>query len=252
MFATQWVRTFAVRSHTLRYTPSRHLASLIQPPKTKISLASLADNPGAVSQRTRVGRGPGSGKGKTAGRGHKGQKARGGSWRPSQGFEGGQTPLTNRFPKRGFYNVNHREYQPVNLDRIQHWIDTGRLDPTKPITMKDLLDNRCVHRVKDGIKLLADGAEHFHTPITIEVSRASQKAIEAVERAGGKITCRYYNALGMRVLLHPEKFVRLPKFANPVRKKDIEWYSDPQHRGYLADPAIIENLRVSATTPQAQ
>ncbi|KAI8072955.1 ribosomal protein L18e/L15P [Gongronella butleri] len=202
--------------------------------KPKIHLGSLADNAGAVSQRTRVGRGPGSGKGKTAGRGHKGQNARRGNGRPHPWFEGGQTPLVRRLPKRGFHNPHGKEYQELNLDRLQHWIASGRIDASQTITMKDLLDSRCIHKIEDGVKLLSVGAATFKTPVKIEVSRASQKAIEAIEGAGGEITTRYYNALGLRSLIHPEKFTQLPKLAAPLRKEEIKYYSDIKNRGYLA------------------
>ncbi|SAM04301.1 hypothetical protein [Absidia glauca] len=193
----------AAQYNTIRTFASHN----IQPPKTKIDLGNLADNAGAVSERTRVGRGPGYGKGKTAGRGHKGQKARSGNGQPVPWFEGGQIPLVKRLPKRGFYNIHGKEYQELNLDRLQHWINTGRIDATQPITMKHLLDSRCIHKIEDGVKILSAGAETFTTPITIEVSRASQKAIEAIEKAGGKITTRYYNALALRATVHPEKTV---------------------------------------------
>ncbi|KAI8376481.1 ribosomal protein L18e/L15P [Radiomyces spectabilis] len=215
---------------------SRGVASAAsQSGKTVFHLANLADNPGAVSERTRVGRGPGSGKGKTAGRGHKGQKARSGNGKPTPWFEGGQTPLVKRLPKRGFYNLHGKEYQELNLDRLQHWIRSGRIDSSQPITMKHLLDSRCIHKIEDGVKLLSVGAEEFDIPITIEVSRASQKAIEAIEKAGGKITTRYYNSLGLRAITQPEKFIEIPKFAAPLRKEDIKYYTDFKNRGYLAE-----------------
>lgn len=86
---------------------------------------------------------------------------------------------------------------PLNLDRLQSWIDQGKIDATKPITMKELVDSRCLHGVKDGVKLLGDGAENFTAKIDITVSRASKVAIEAIEKAGGKVTTRYFNKLGM-------------------------------------------------------
>ncbi|KAI9360731.1 ribosomal protein L18e/L15P [Pilaira anomala] len=206
----------------------------IQPPKTPVNLAHLSDNYGAVSERTRLGRGPGYGKGKTSGRGHKGQKARSGNGQPVPWFEGGQTPLVRRLPKRGFFNIHGKDYQELNLDRLQHWINTGRIDPTQTITMKHLLDSRCIHKIEDGVKLLSVGADTFNTPVTIEVSRASQKAIEAIEKAGGKIVTRYYNAIGLRSVIHPEKFAQTPKLAAPLRKEDIKYYTDLKNRGYLA------------------
>ncbi|KAI7871754.1 ribosomal protein L18e/L15P [Spinellus fusiger] len=201
---------------------ARTFATQTRPP---VHLASLADNAGAVSQRIRLGRGPGSGKGKTAGRGHKGQKARSGNGQPVPWFEGGQTPLVKRLPKRGFFNQHGKEYQEVNLDRLQYWIQMGRVDASRVITMKDLLDSRCVHKIQDGIKILSVGADAFHLPINIEVSRASQKAIEAIEKAGGSVSLKYYNKLGLRALIHPEKFTKMPKLAAPIRKEDIKYYA---------------------------
>jgi large subunit ribosomal protein L15 len=145
---------------------------------------------------------------------------------------------------------------PINLNRIQEWIDQGRLDPTKPITLKELAKSRCVHGVKDGVKLLARGKEELKTPINILVSRASAAAIEAVEAAGGKVTTRYYTKQSIRRLLKGESVssftplgmsspsgsrsaldtarpftYRLP---DPTSRKDIEYYRDPAHRGYLS------------------
>jgi ribosomal protein L15 len=118
-------------------------------------LSSLSDNAGAYNKKIRRGRGPASGKGKTAGRGQKGQHAHG---KVPAGFEGGQTPqsITNPERGRGKYNPFTVDMSPVNLDRIQSWIDQGRLDPSKPITMKELHKSRCLHGVKrHGVKLLA-------------------------------------------------------------------------------------------------
>ncbi|KAL1930803.1 hypothetical protein VTP01DRAFT_10965 [Rhizomucor pusillus] len=190
-------------------TTTRTFASkVVEAPSSRIHLASIADNPGAVTQRKRVGRGPGSGLGKTAGRGHKGQNSRSGNGKPKAGFEGGQTPLIRRLPKRGFTNIHRKEYQELNLDRLEHWVRTGRLDASKPITMKDLLDTRCIHKIQDGVKLLGVGSDTFSLPLTVEVSKASQTAIEAIEKAGGKVTLKDYNALALRAHIHPEKFVQ--------------------------------------------
>ncbi|CAG8541669.1 13434_t:CDS:2 [Acaulospora morrowiae] len=129
---------------------------------------------------------------------------------------------------------NSKVWAPLNLDRLQHWINIGRIDPTKPITMRELLDSRCVHGVKDGVKLLSEGAQHFTTPVTIEVARASRSAIKAIEKVGGDVTCRYFNRLSLRATLMPEKFWKIPKFADPVKAKDKEWYSNTKNSGYLA------------------
>jgi len=93
---------------------------------------------------------------------------------------------------------------PINLDRIQDWIDQGRIDPSKPITVKELADSRCLHGVKDGVKLLARGKEKLKTPINILVSRASAEAISAIEAAGGKVTTRYYTKESIRRILRGE------------------------------------------------
>ncbi|KAG2184715.1 hypothetical protein INT43_000628 [Umbelopsis isabellina] len=213
----------------------------VSPPSDPVHLGNLADNPGAVTERLRLGRGPGYGKGKTAGRGHKGQNARSGNGPPRPWFEGGQTPLVKRMPKRGFFNQYAKKYQPLNLERLQHWVKDGRLNPEK-VTLTELVQSRCVHKLEDGVKLLSDGAEDFHVPVNIVVSRASRKAIEAIEKAGGSVTCTYYNNLALKVMKDPVEWMskrRVPKFAQPVKTKDIDWYSDPKNRGYLADPEAI-------------
>ena len=159
-----------------------------------------------TKQARRVGRGIGSSKGKTAGRGHKGQKARSGGG-PKPGFEGGQTPLRLRVPKRGFHNPFSLDYHRLNLDRVQEWIDEGRLDPSRTITMKDLRDSGVIRRkIRDGVKLLGNGAGGLSTKIDLQVSSASSSARRAVEEAGGRVTTVYYNALGMRALLRPGWF----------------------------------------------
>jgi large subunit ribosomal protein L15 len=187
-----------------------------------VTLNSIRDNPGASKQGRRIGRGIGSGKGKTSGRGHKGQKARSGGG-PRAGFEGGQTPLRLRVPKRGFHNPFSREYQSLNLDRLQEWIDAKRLNPERLITMKDLRDSGAVHRrIRDGIKLLGRGADSFKTPVQLQVSQVSRSAKNAIEATGGSVTTVYYNKLGLRALLRPDWFAKkgrlLPKPARPPVK----------------------------------
>lgn len=185
-----------------------------------------------------MGRGSGTDRGGTSTRGHKGQKARAGNGKPKPGFEGGQTPLVRLIPKRGFTNPHKQHFAPLNLDRLQFWIDQGRLDPNQPITARELYESRCIHNVRDGVKLMGDGAEHLRTPINIVVSRASRSAIAAVEKAGGSIVCRYYNATSLRALVKPHKWLAknlpLPHFADPVSYRDLLWYSSVNNRGYLA------------------
>ncbi|KAI9711729.1 MAG: YmL10 [Bogoriella megaspora] len=162
-------------------------------------LSNLSSPSGAYSKNIRRGRGPSSGKGKTSGRGHKGQKQHG---KVPKGFTGGQTKLEVVHGKRGFKNVFATELSPLNLDRVQTWIDEGRLNINRPITLKELAKSRCVHGVKaDGIKLLARDADKLTSPINIVVSRASAAAIAAVERAGGQVMTRYYTWQSIRRIL---------------------------------------------------
>ncbi|EPQ26367.1 uncharacterized protein PFL1_06015 [Pseudozyma flocculosa PF-1] len=197
-----------------------------------------------TKNRKRLGRGPSSGRGGTSTRGHKGQKARAGNGKPVPGFEGGQSPLTRRFPKRGFNNVNAQKYVPVNLDKIQHWIDRGLLDPSEPITAKELFETRCIHSLRDGVKVLGEGAGHLQTPINLVVNRASQSAIAAIEALGGSVECRYYNKLSLTALVKPQKFIGklMPRPADPVSKKDLLYYSSPKNRGYLAKRQAVKQL----------
>ncbi len=147
-------------------------------------LNQLADNAGARKGRMRVGRGIGSGKGKTGGRGVKGQKSRSGV--AIKGFEGGQMPLHMRLPKRGFNKPNRLAYAEVNLRSIQAAIDAGKLDGKAAITAEAMIKAGLVRRELDGIRLLGDGA--LSAGITIEVAGASKPALEAVEKAGGTVT----------------------------------------------------------------
>jgi large subunit ribosomal protein L15 len=147
-------------------------------------LNELSDNPGATKSRKRVARGPGSGKGKMAGRGIKGQKARSGV--AIKGFEGGQMPIYQRLPKRGFNNINAKTFSVVNLGLIQKFIDAGKIDASAPITEDALIASGLVRRLNDGIRVLAKG--EFTAKVTMSVHGASTGAVEAVEKAGGTLT----------------------------------------------------------------
>lgn len=149
-----------------------------------MKLNELRDKPGATKRAKRVGRGPGSGKGKTAGRGTKGQKSRSGV--ALNGFEGGQMPLYQRLPKRGFNKPNRKSYAVVNLGLIQKFIDARKIDASKDINEDVLVESGLVRRKKDGIRVLAKG--EFSTKAKIEVTGASRSAIAAVEQAGGSLT----------------------------------------------------------------
>ncbi|WP_417496499.1 50S ribosomal protein L15 [Maricaulis sp.] len=146
-------------------------------------LNELRDNDGSTKNRFRVGRGIGSGKGKTGGRGVKGQKSRSGV--AIKGFEGGQMPLHMRLPKRGFNKPNRKAWAEINLGRIQKAIDAGQIDAKKPIDTAVLRAAGLVRRELDGIRLLAKG--ELKTKVEITVAGASKPAIEAVEKAGGKV-----------------------------------------------------------------
>ncbi|MEY8799805.1 50S ribosomal protein L15 [Leisingera sp. XS_AS12] len=148
-----------------------------------MKLHELRDNPGASKKRTRVGRGPGSGKGKMGGRGIKGQKSRSGV--SINGYEGGQMPLYQRLPKRGFNKPNRKEYAVVNLGLIQKFIDAGKLDAGS-ITEDSLVASGLVRRKLDGVRVLAKG--EITAKATIAVTGASKAAVEAVAKAGGTLT----------------------------------------------------------------
>ena len=146
-------------------------------------LNEISDNPKARKARKRVGRGIGSGTGKTAGKGHKGQLARSGV--SLLGFEGGQMPLYRRLPKRGFTNIFRKNYAEINLDRLQRAVDAGKIDAAKPVTEEALRQAGLVNGRYDGVRLLAKG--ELKATLTIEVAGASKAAALAVEKAGGKL-----------------------------------------------------------------
>ena len=148
-----------------------------------MKLNELRDNPGATKPRKRVGRGPGSGTGKMGGRGIKGQKSRSGV--AINGYEGGQMPLYQRLPKRGFNKPNRKSYAVVNLGLIQKFIDAKKLD-AKKITEDTLVESGLVRRKLDGVRVLAKG--EITAKASINVTGASKSAIEAVEKAGGSLT----------------------------------------------------------------
>ncbi|WDR05953.1 50S ribosomal protein L15 [Devosia rhodophyticola] len=147
-------------------------------------LNELRDNPGSYKIRTRVGRGIGSGKGKTAGRGVKGQTSRSGV--AINGFEGGQMPLHMRMPKRGFNSHNPKQWNQVRIDRIQAYIDSGKLDAKGVIDVAALIAAGVVRRAKDGVRLM--GSEGFTSKkVTFKVDYATKGALAAIEAAGGKV-----------------------------------------------------------------
>jgi len=148
-----------------------------------MKLNELSDNAGATKKRKRVGRGPGSGTGKTAGRGIKGQKSRSGV--AIAGYEGGQMPLYMRLPKRGFNKPNRKKFAVVNLGIIQKFVDAGKL-PAGEITEDTLLEAGVIRRKLDGVRVLGKG--EITAKVALTVTGASKSAVEAVEKAGGSLT----------------------------------------------------------------
>ncbi|NBR35566.1 MAG: 50S ribosomal protein L15 [Rhodobacteraceae bacterium] len=149
-----------------------------------MKLHELRDNEGASRKKKRVARGPGSGKGKTAGRGIKGQKSRSGV--AINGYEGGQMPLYQRLPKRGFNKPNQKKFAVVNLGLIEKFIEAGKLDAKAEINEDALVASGLVRRKLDGIRVLAKG--DIKSKVTINVTGASKSAVDAVEKAGGTLT----------------------------------------------------------------
>ena len=148
-----------------------------------MKLSDIADNAGSRKKRMRVGRGIGSGKGKTSGRGGKGQTARSGV--RIKGFEGGQMPLHRRLPKRGFNNIFKLDFAEINLDRLQQAIDAKLVDVKETVTAESLVKSGVLRRAKDGLRLLGRG--ELTAKLAIEVHGASKSAIAAVEKAGGTV-----------------------------------------------------------------
>jgi len=148
-----------------------------------MKLNELSDNEGATHYKKRLGRGIGSGLGKTSGKGVKGQKARSGV--AIKGFEGGQMPVHRRLPKRGFHNIFRLDYNEISVGAVQTAIDSGLLDTSKSVTVELLVAAGLIRRVKDGVRLLGSG--EITSAVTFEIAGASGPAAAAVEKAGGKI-----------------------------------------------------------------
>ncbi|MCC6984009.1 MAG: 50S ribosomal protein L15 [Bauldia sp.] len=148
-----------------------------------MKLNEITDNPGARQSRKRVGRGIGSGLGKTGGRGGKGQKGRSGV--AINGFEGGQMPIHRRMPKRGFNNIFRKEYVAVGLNRLQQYVDSGKLDAKGTITADTLKAAGVIKSARDGVRILNNG--EIKVALNLEVAGASRTAVEAIEKAGGSI-----------------------------------------------------------------
>lgn len=149
-----------------------------------MKLNEIKDREGATHSKKRVGRGIGSGSGKTGGRGVKGQKSRSGV--AINGFEGGQMPIYRRLPKRGFVNIFAKDFSEVSLGRLQAAVDAKKLDAKKTVNAEALKEAGVIRRIKDGVRVLSDG--ELKAKLTLEVAGASKAAIEKIEKAGGSIT----------------------------------------------------------------
>jgi large subunit ribosomal protein L15 len=193
-----------------------------------MTLKTIKDNKGARILKTKLGRGPGSGKGKTSARGHKGYKARVGN--VNRHYEGGSTPITRRLPKHGFRHVTGREhFSYLNIDKILYLINKGRLDATKPITIRELFWAGAVSKVREGIKLLSKGVEDLkhYPPLNFEVSSASQTVIDELKKHGGSVNIVYRTEKTVAYQTKPWKFIRepiepIPKFKKVVRLLHFE------------------------------
>ncbi len=148
-----------------------------------MKLNEISDNDGSRHARKRLARGIGSGKGKTGGRGVKGQKSRSGV--AIKGFEGGQMPIYRRLPKRGFSNIFSKDFNIVSIARIEQAIEAGKLDASKPVTAEVLKEAGVIRRIKDGVRLLSGG--ETKSKLTFDIAGASKTAIEKIEKAGGKV-----------------------------------------------------------------
>lgn len=216
----------------------------------RITLANLRPNPGSRKNERRRGRGMHGGN--KSGRGHKGERQRGN--RPRLGFEGGQTPFYLIIPKYG-YNEGHslrHQYPPLSLRKLQYLIDLGRVDPSQPIDLTQLVNSRGVTmqplKRDYGVQLVDEGADIFCAKVNLEVQRASEAAIAAVERNGGVITTSYYDQRSLQILIKPVPFFMAGK---PIPKRMLPgedllpYYTDASNRGYLADPEKIQAARLA-------
>jgi large subunit ribosomal protein L15 len=193
-----------------------------------VNANNIKDNLGARKPKTRLGRGPGSGKGKTSGRGHKGYTARTGE--PHRHFEGGQTPISRRLPKHGFRRTWAREnFSYINIDKIIYLIQKKRLDSKKTITIKDIFYAGGISKLKNGVKLLGRGVEKLSEvpPLNFEISSASKEVIDSIKKHGGSVTCIHRTKLTLRYHTKPHKFIQKPldpvaKFKKAIRIQHLE------------------------------
>lgn len=216
----------------------------------RITLANLRPDSDARQPKTRRGRGQHGGN--RSGRGHKGERQQ--NNRPRLGFEGGQTPFYLAIPKYGFNEGHSRrpQYQPLSLKRLQYLIDLGRVDPNQPIDLTQLVNARGVTiqplKRDYGVQLIDEGADIFAAKINIEVQRASEGAVAAIERNGGVITTCFYDPISLGIVIKPVPFFLrgqpIPKRMLPGENM-VPYYTDAGNRGYLSDPEKIQQARLA-------
>ncbi|GBE43009.1 MAG TPA: 50S ribosomal protein L15 [Rhizobiales bacterium] len=204
-------------------------------------LNELRDNPGATRSRKRVGRGPGSGKGKTAGRGYNGQKSRSGV--AIKGFEGGQMPIHRRLPKRGFNNLFAKDFNEVNVGRLQAAIDKKTLDPKKSVTVDALLAAGIIRRARDGVRLLGQG--DLKTKLSLEVTGASAGAVKAVEKVGGTVSIVEMPKRAAK----PKSLKSKDKTETTAKKSDEAGEKEAKAPSAGAKPAAKSSGKSSAKSP---
>lgn len=251
MLRSMTMRIAAVGKIALSVRPTSVVASSSLPVRFSSSERILNMNelaPLPRKTRRRWGRGIGSGRGKQSGYGH--QKSRS----TPRAFEGGQTPLYKRLPKIGFFNPGGLDFQVVNLDKVQDFLDMGRLRARsdRMITIRNLVEAGVINRPKGGVKLLARGGAELRDPVHLEVSNASEAAIKAVEAVGGTVTCVHFNKLAIRAMAKPAKFHTLPRRARPPPRL-MDLYLDGTKAGYLSPEIQQRNLKLfGAVTSEEQ
>lgn len=226
---------------------SVQMTSVSSAPPEPIRLGNIRDNPGARKKEVRIGRGRGSGCGKTSGRGQKGQKARGSV---RLGFEGGQTPLHKRLPKVYHHDPFARPLEVVTLAGIQRMIDLGRIPTDGPVTIREMKSSGLLTRIKHGVYLAPGGK--LAQARTVQVTEAAPEASRTVIEAGGKVQLAWYTQLGLRVLLRPHKWLKqnlpLPRWAGPPFKRQHH-YPERTDDGLpirtLASESDIEEAQVA-------
>jgi len=219
--------------------------------RTIATMGELHPPKGSISNQKRVGRGAGSGYGKTSGRGQKGQKARGTvkNW-----FEGGQTPIFRIYPKRGFYRHQKLDLNEVSLAKIEQFHKQGKisLQEGEVLDMKKMKECGLVSgTMKDGIAIVGTGSRYYTLNIPIEATKASKSAIKIIEKSGGKFTSKFYSRyLGFRAHHSPDWFMRkrgyIPLQAKPIARRDVSFYSDSERNGYLSGSAYVGQIEVGS------